>query len=72
MTEQAETMVVNDEPVIIDESGICPLCGSENVTVIGNTLTEDTLIYDMECLDCGSLYEEHYLITFDYSIASKD
>lgn len=46
------------------EIGICPVCGSDDLTFEGMKADGDLNIYPWKCEDCGTEGEEQYTVTF--------
>lgn len=46
------------------EQGICPVCGSENLSYGVIDVTDVGVFYPATCEDCGANFEEHYDLTF--------
>lgn len=44
--------------------GICPICGSENLTYGTIDVTDMGVFYPTFCEDCGADFEEHYDLSF--------
>ena len=47
------------------EVGVCPVCGSEDLTFEGMRAEDDLNIYPWKCEDCVTEGEEQYTIRFN-------
>ena len=48
--------------------GICPICGSKNITYGAFELYDEGLYYPAQCDICGATFKECYSLTFDTHI----
>ena len=56
----------------IDENGVCPKCGSENIEYGDTNISGDSLGYEFECQDCGCCATEWYDLTFVETVSDED
>ena len=50
-----------------DVSGICPFCGSAEISETGSRLFVDELEVDCFCVQCHSKFKEVYNVKYDYT-----
>ena len=46
------------------EQGVCPYCGSKNVSYGVGDLNPDGILYPCACKDCHRFFDEWYELTF--------
>lgn len=45
-------------------AGICPACGSENITYCTGYVQDEDYVYEASCDDCEQEFIEYYDITY--------
>ena len=51
--------------------GKCPKCGSENIEYWNSELLDDSIGYNLECMDCGCHAIEWYKLTYDETVIKE-
>ena len=50
----------------------CPICESPQVDIGRTMYFDNNIIHKVGCDDCGSTWDEWYVLTFDYYDITKD
>jgi len=55
------------KPIVKEEIGVCPVCGSEDLHYEALELDNDSVYYPFTCADCEARGEEWYELTYLYT-----
>jgi C4-type Zn-finger protein len=60
------------EEIIINEEGVCPICGKDDFIYDGQEVDGDILYYYMKCNNCNASITETYILEYNYTRATKN